>query len=471
MYRTSTGEEIFIIDGHVHNWNASKDNIKNVHGQQFIDCFYAYHKGLSPADQVWPKDKFDQYGVGADVSRFVRGRPGRHGDPSMHLSDGFLQNGFNTIEQNAEMKDRAPDRIILNGAFDPRDGEKGLDALSAMAEKYKIKGVKLYTAEWKGDSRGYSLTDKMSYKYLEHCEKLGIKNIHVHKGPTIIPLDRDAFDVADIDHVATDFQGLNFIVEHCGLPRLDDFCWIAMQETNVYGGLAVALPFIHPRQDYFANVISELLFWLGEDKLLFGSDYGIWTPRWLVDAFHGLRTARRGKTGEGRRSDIAGEEEDSWAECGAALWHRYRCAEKEDRGFAREGSGLTMAEGGAAGRASEREADVRRALARVDDPELDEPVTDLRFIERVEIDAAGAVSIGFRLPTYWCAANFAFLMADDMRREVGCAALGHACAGCTWASICMPRRSIMAWRRGFRSGRASVRRHPGSCTICGAIFW
>jgi metal-sulfur cluster biosynthetic enzyme len=66
----------------------------------------------------------------------------------------------------------------------------------------------------------------------------------------------------------------------------------------------------------------------------------------------------------------------------------------------------------------EREADVRRALARVDDPELDEPVTDLRFIERVEIDASGAVSIGFRLPTYWCAANFAFLMADDMRREV-----------------------------------------------------
>jgi uncharacterized protein len=32
-------------------------------------------------------------------------------------------------------------------------------------------------------------------------------------------------------------------------------------------------------------VISELLFWLSEDKLLFGSDYGIWTPRWLVEQF------------------------------------------------------------------------------------------------------------------------------------------------------------------------------------------
>ena len=64
-----------------------------------------------------------------------------------------------------------------------------------------------------------------------------------------------------------------------------------------------------------------------------------------------------------------------------------------------------------------READVRRALDRVTDPELDEPVTDLRFIDRLAIQE-DAVSIGFRLPTYWCAANFAFLMADDMRREI-----------------------------------------------------
>ena len=177
-----------------------------------------------------------------------------------YLTD-FYKNGFNTIEQNAEMKDRAPDRIILNGAFDPRDGEAGLEALEAMAAKYKIKGVKLYTAEWRGDSRGYKLTDPWCYRYLEKAEKLGIKNIHVHKGPTIIPLDRDAFDVADVDHVATDFQNLNFIVEHCGLPRLDDFCWIAVQETNVYGGLAVALPFIHcpPRLFYQCHLRASVL--------------------------------------------------------------------------------------------------------------------------------------------------------------------------------------------------------------------
>ena len=65
-----------------------------------------------------------------------------------------------------------------------------------------------------------------------------------------------------------------------------------------------------------------------------------------------------------------------------------------------------------------REAEVRHALGRVNDPELDEPVTDLRFVEHLHVGSEGDVSVGFRLPTYWCAANFAFLMADDMRREV-----------------------------------------------------
>ncbi len=67
---------------------------------------------------------------------------------------------------------------------------------------------------------------------------------------------------------------------------------------------------------------------------------------------------------------------------------------------------------------SERASEVLARLARVTDPELDESVTELGFVTGVAVNDAGGVSIGFRLPTYWCAANFAFLMADDMRREV-----------------------------------------------------
>ncbi|WP_210405162.1 iron-sulfur cluster assembly protein [Williamsia sp. 1138] len=59
---------------------------------------------------------------------------------------------------------------------------------------------------------------------------------------------------------------------------------------------------------------------------------------------------------------------------------------------------------------------VWKALGTVQDPELDEPITDLKFVTTVEIDRGeqGAeVSIRLRLPTYFCAPNFAYLMVAD----------------------------------------------------------
>jgi predicted TIM-barrel fold metal-dependent hydrolase len=184
------------------------------------------------------------------------------------------------------MGEKHPGRFVYNTRWDPRDGDEGLKTLQRNVERFGSKGVKLYTAEWNNTSRGWKLTDPGAYRYLEACQDLGIKNIHVHKGPTIWPLDKDAFDVADVDHAATDFPELNFIVEHVGLPRIEDFCFMAVQEPNVYAGLAVVIGgLMHSRPRFFAKVMGELLFWLGEDKLLFGSDYAIWEPKWQVEGF------------------------------------------------------------------------------------------------------------------------------------------------------------------------------------------
>ena len=285
MFRTKSGEEIFIIDGHLHNWDASPENVLNKYGQGFIDCFYAYHANLSPPEYVWDEATYAKYGADRMVKDvFGDGYVDMGIFQPTYLTD-FYKNGFNTTERNGELKKRYPDRFILNGAFDPRDGNKGLEYLESLVDNYGIKGVKLYTAEWKGDSKGYKLTDPEAVRYLEKCVELGVTNIHVHKGPTIWPLNSDAFDVTDIDQTATLFTDLTFIIEHCGLPRFEDFCWIAQQESNVWGGLAVVIAFIHTRPRYFGEVMAELLWWLGEDKLTFASDYALWHPKWLVEKF------------------------------------------------------------------------------------------------------------------------------------------------------------------------------------------
>jgi metal-sulfur cluster biosynthetic enzyme len=63
------------------------------------------------------------------------------------------------------------------------------------------------------------------------------------------------------------------------------------------------------------------------------------------------------------------------------------------------------------------EEKIYQAIADVLDPELDEPLVKLGFIDRVEVDGLD-VSITFKLPTYWCSPNFAYLMASDLREKV-----------------------------------------------------
>jgi uncharacterized protein len=282
------GEKYFVLDGHIHFWDASPDNW--VKGQEqyakgWIECFHAY-QGLGPPDTHWPIEKFQKYSEEDFVKDVFEDG---YVDVGVFLPTYLKQwykEGFNTAERNARMADKYPDRLIVNGRWDPRDGDAGLRQLEEDAKRYGLKGVKLYTAEWQNGSRGWSLKDPESQRFLDKCRELGIVNIHVHKGPTIWPLDKDAFDVSDVDYVATNNPELNFIVEHVGLPRIEDFCFMATQEPNVYAGLAVVIGgLMHARPRFFAKVMGELLFWVGEDKMLWASDYAIWEPKWQVEGF------------------------------------------------------------------------------------------------------------------------------------------------------------------------------------------
>lgn len=279
------GESCFVVDGHAHFWDGSPANQKNRYGEGYVNCLHGYHTNLSPPGYRWPLERFERCSDDRILDDlFEAGYADVAILQSAHLTDWFV-NGFSTTEQNGELAERHPGRFVVNGSFDPRDGEAGLEDLERLHERWQLRGVALCTAEWRGDSKGWKLSDPWAYRYLEKCLSLGILNIHVAKGPTVYPMNRDAFDVADVDDAATAFPGLRFIVEHVGLPRLEDFCWIATQEPNVYGGLAMAMPFLHSRPRYFAQIIGELLYWLDEDRILFGSDYAVWHPRWLVELF------------------------------------------------------------------------------------------------------------------------------------------------------------------------------------------
>ena len=56
-------------------------------------------------------------------------------------------------------------------------------------------------------------------------------------------------------------------------------------------------------------------------------------------------------------------------------------------------------------------------LQRVLDPELDEPVLQLGFIESLHVQG-GHTTVAIHMPTSWCAVNFVYMMAEDIRHAL-----------------------------------------------------
>ena len=71
MYRHD-GQDVFVIDGHTHLWDARSNNWRNKYGESWIKCFFQYHSGFSPANEVWPFEKFCYYGEDAIVDDLFR---------------------------------------------------------------------------------------------------------------------------------------------------------------------------------------------------------------------------------------------------------------------------------------------------------------------------------------------------------------------------------------------------------------
>ena len=184
MYERN-GEKYFVVDGHCHFWDASPENW--VKGQEqyakgWIECFHAY-MGLGPAETHWPIEKFMKYSEedfvkdvfedgGVDVGIFQ----------STYLKEWYTD-GFNTAEKNAELAAKYPGRLIVNGRWDPREGEAGLRQLEEDAKRYNMQGVKLYTAEWHNGSRGWRLDDEQSKPFLREVQGVGDQEHPRPQGP------------------------------------------------------------------------------------------------------------------------------------------------------------------------------------------------------------------------------------------------------------------------------------------------
>ena len=335
----------------------------------------------------------------------------------------FYHTGFTNADRNAQMRARAPERIISLGGVDPRM-PNAVQEVERQIKECGVQGFKWYTAEWRGQSRGWSANDPMVFPLYEKCIELGVKHMHFHKGPAVEPLSLSKFDVRDIDEPAWLYPELNFIIDHVGLPRLDDFCWIATRCPNVYGSLAVANMFVHNNPRHFAEIMANLLFWLGPDRIIWGTDFPIWYPHWLLDDFMAFQLPDDLKAEYG--VDLTDEIKQKIIGSNIARLYGIDIDSKlktiaNDEIAQRKhayaypsrppirccGDGITMID-----------VDVVRAAAgAVRDPEIRRSLAEMGLLDEVQIDDS-RVTVHFHLTSPLCPTKFATSIGQEIRKRV-----------------------------------------------------
>ena len=121
------GEKYFVFDSHVHFWDASPENWVKGHEEYakgWIECFHAYQGLGAGRDALAAREVPEVLGRGLRAGH-LRGRPRRHGRLAVDVPEGVVHERLQRHRAERRIAEQFPGKLIVNGRFDPRDGEAG----------------------------------------------------------------------------------------------------------------------------------------------------------------------------------------------------------------------------------------------------------------------------------------------------------------------------------------------------------
>ena len=255
----------------------------------FINHLYAFHAALTPEGQpVMAADEFLRQWTVDDIDEMVY----RHSSTDMlcamplPLTDLF-RDGLSPWEECAELASRRPDRTVFWGSVNPLEGRRALDLMERQVGEFGAKAFKFYNVRYDyGRPFPWRMDDpQVAFPVFEKAQELGVNLIGVHKGVPLGPQPIEATQTWDMDGAAANFPDINFVIFHVGLPFIDEVCWQLIRHPNLYASIAATINFVVRAPRQFAETLGKLLFWAGEDKIIYGSEAPIWQPQWALEAF------------------------------------------------------------------------------------------------------------------------------------------------------------------------------------------
>jgi len=281
--------DALVFDGVAHVFNFEKKNAFGQAGEMFNNHRYAFHAALTPEGQPvlqaeeflrqWTIDEIDQMVYeGSDTDMLVA--------MPLPLTDLF-RDGLSPWEECAELARRRPDRTVFWGSVNPLEGRRALDLMERQVGEFGARAFKFYNVRYDfGQPFPWRMDDpKVAFPIFEKAQELGVNLIGVHKGVPLGPQPIEATQTWDMDGAAANFPDINFVIFHVGLPFIDEVCWQLIRYPNLYASIAATINFVVRAPRQFAEVLGKLLFWCGEDKIIYGSEAPIWQPQWALEAF------------------------------------------------------------------------------------------------------------------------------------------------------------------------------------------
>jgi predicted TIM-barrel fold metal-dependent hydrolase len=105
-------------------------------------------------------------------------------------------------------------RMLSHGLLRPNLGKPELEEMERQVKKLRIEAWKCYTGAEIGAQPWFLDDQKVAYPFWERTQKLGIRNVCVHKGLPLGSLNEKACTPQDVEAAARDFPRINFIIYH-----------------------------------------------------------------------------------------------------------------------------------------------------------------------------------------------------------------------------------------------------------------
>ena len=281
-------EDAYVFDGVAHPFNFSEDNIYGPAGQMFSQHLFAFNQALTPEESTpwtaeqwnrdWPVDEIASLIDESDVDLCV--------SMPLPLTDMF-KDGLSSWEKCAELAERYPEKFVFWGTVNPLEGRKALDLMEVQVKEYGAKAFKFYNTRYDfGEQVGWRMDDPtVAFPMFEKMQELGVNLAGVHKGLPLGPQRIEHLQTWDMDGAAEHFPEINFVIFHVGMPFLDETLYQLIRWPNLYASIAATINLVDRSPMQLAEILGKLLFWAGEDKIVWGSETPVFTPQWALEKF------------------------------------------------------------------------------------------------------------------------------------------------------------------------------------------